>query len=313
MIRLSLAVVLLAIAGCNGQTGVDPGPGNVDSGTLVGPCTDATKCCTSTDMECLVDPDSKPVCKCYKLWDCAANPKKCSQEAPTPQGGSNWKCTWTSTSYVCTGTSSTLPGGGGQWRCTKTGTDQWTCERPVPTPGGGGTWTCSIDEFGKLNCTQGTVKTPDLGTPLKPDVTQPPNTFDCYKGNNGALICNKISTTEPCPPGAYQNCDCYCGVHRKCKPDGTWGPCTVDGIANYPMWGMALNINVCEVAQVTTQSQCSPGTVCDFGRCIPIACTNPNTPCEGQIKTQCVHMSDCPLGQICDLGECRKDPYTPCP
>jgi hypothetical protein len=329
MNRLSLVVVLLsiALAGCTGDAGVDPGPGTgTGTGTGTSPCTDATKCCTTTDMECLVDPDSKPICKCYKLWNCDANPKKCSQDMPTPQGGSNWKCTWTSTTYSCSGTSTSTPGGGGQWRCTKTGTDQWTCDRPSPnptnTPEGGSGWTCSIDEFSKLNCTKNAPPAADAGVApkadrlvLKPDTTTPPNTFDCYKGNNGALICNKISVTEPCPPGAYQNCDCYCGVHRKCKADGTWGPCVVDGIVNYPTWGQALGIQVCEVAKVTTQAQCGSGTVCDFGRCIPINCTNPFSPCEGQISNQCVHMSDCPLGQICDLGECRKDPYNPlmCP
>jgi hypothetical protein len=95
---------------------------------------------------------------------------------------------------------------------------------------------------------------------------------------------------EPCPPGAYQSCDCYCGVHRKCNPDGTWGPCTVDGD------------NSCKVAKVTSHSQCGFG-ICDYGECVP-------GPMYGW---QCKTHTDCPTGKVCDLGECIKDIYFPCP
>ncbi|OQB11855.1 MAG: Protein metal binding site [Deltaproteobacteria bacterium ADurb.Bin207] len=93
---------------------------------------------------------------------------------------------------------------------------------------------------------------------------------------------------EPCPPGAYQSCDCYCGVHRKCQADGTWGPCLVDGS--------------CNVAQITSHSQCGANGMCDFGECA-----------GHWYGGQCYHHSDCPAGQVCDLGYCIQDHYYPCP
>lgn len=101
-------------------------------------------------------------------------------------------------------------------------------------------------------------------------------------------VCRNVG--EPCPPGAYQSCDCYCGVHRKCKPDGTWGPCFVDGNGS------------CAIAAVTSQSQCGGG-YCDYGECVyfPLG------------SSQCVHHSDCPKPMVCDLGQCLFDPYNPCP
>ena len=102
-------------------------------------------------------------------------------------------------------------------------------------------------------------------------------------------VCDGVQ--EPCPPGAFQSCDCYCGVHRKCLANGTWGPCKVDGN------------NTCGVAKVTSQSQCPQGTYCDYGKCV-----------YGYlIGSQCKTHSDCPTGKVCDLGECIKDPYKPCP
>jgi hypothetical protein len=114
------------------------------------------------------------------------------------------------------------------------------------------------------------------------------------KDNNGdgrideGNVCAGVG--EPCPPGAYQACDCYCGVHRRCKADGTWGPCKVDGNGT------------CAIAQITSQSQCGFGTYCDYGKCV-----------FGFALGICKHHTDCPAGQVCDLGFCKKDNYFPCP
>jgi hypothetical protein len=95
--------------------------------------------------------------------------------------------------------------------------------------------------------------------------------------------------TGPCPPGAFRACDCYCGVHQKCQPDGTWGPCKVDGS--------------CQVTTVTNNScGVGGGSYCDFGYCT-----------SGSLGSQCVHHNDCPPGQVCDLGSCITDNYIPCP
>ncbi len=100
-------------------------------------------------------------------------------------------------------------------------------------------------------------------------------------------VCHDLN--GPCPTGAIQACDCYCGVHRKCKADHTWGPCIVDGDGS------------CAPAQVNSHSQC-PSGVCDYGQCVWYG--------DGG---QCHHHSDCPMPLVCDLGECVADGYTPCP
>jgi hypothetical protein len=99
-------------------------------------------------------------------------------------------------------------------------------------------------------------------------------------------VCDNVG--EPCPPGAYKACDCYCGVHRKCQADGTWGPCKVDGS--------------CQLASITSQSQCGGG-YCDFGHCQN----------SSPWSNECVHHSDCPSPLICDMGMCVNDNYQPCP
>lgn len=146
------------------------------------------------------------------------------------------------------------------------------------------------DGDGKVDCK-------DEDCPACTPGTCPPGQ-ECCDGidNNGdgrideGNVCGDWGS-EPCPPGAYQACDCYCGVHRKCLPDGTWGPCKVDGN------------NTCAVAQITSHSQCPPFFVCDYGECVI------NIP----LNNQCKKHSDCPQGKVCDLGKCINDIYHPCP
>lgn len=135
----------------------------------------------------------------------------------------------------------------------------------------------------------------NLADQLDPDCpSNCPVGQECCDGedNNGdgrvdeGNVCDGVG--EPCPPGAYQSCDCYCGVHRKCGLDGTWGPCLVD--------------HSCQVAPITSHSQCGPNGMCDFGYCA-----------GSYSGGQCYHHSDCPTGQVCDLGMCIQDHYYPCP
>jgi hypothetical protein len=134
----------------------------------------------------------------------------------------------------------------------------------------------------------------------------------CTDTTNKDYECKAGEAGEPCPPGAIQSCDCYCGVHRKCQANGTWGPCTVD---DFPVNG---GHQMCVPAQITSQSQCAAPKICDFGKCL-----DPNKdyidPKTGQplpvtIGTECVHHADCPRPLICDLGYCKPDNYHPnCP
>jgi len=365
MTATRIALVLAwALTGCVGETG---GGDPVKPATPTNPsdptepvndpfaaCVDAAKCCTAADMECAGNPDGQPICKCYKLWDCSKNPKKCDQETPMPPGDGKWTCTWTSQLFSCTGTSTSTPGGG-QWSCSKESETTWTCTRPSPPnpsnlPGGVAVWKCVV-AGATLSCERIEAPKPDAGVPVgkldaggvpsadakpKADSKPAPDTkpvppkketncadgidndgdglIDCKdsdcpacvpqpcpagkeccdgKDNNGngqideGGACNGVA--EPCPPGAIQACDCYCGVHRRCQANGTWGPCKVDGS--------------CQLAIVTTQDQCGPFGYCDFGQCQ-----------GGFMFGQCKHHSDCPAGFICDLASCIPDPYVPaCP
>ncbi len=348
-------IVTLLLAGCmgNASSGEGPDQGVLTPGVEAGPaptddpfapCTDPLTCCTPKEMECSGDPDHNPVCKCWNLWDCSQNPKKCGQEKVVPPGGGSWECTWTSTSYQCkggNGQSSPPPTGGGHWACTwSEGQGLWVCDRTSPPnpsnkPEGTSVWTCVVSgsqilcervepkadagapkldlpkapkSDGKVppppaketNCSDGIDNDKDGKTDCKdPDCPACPPTpvngeLCDGKDNNGdgrideGNVCANVG--EPCPPGAYQACDCYCGVHRKCKADGTWGPCKVDGNGT------------CAIAQVTTQSQCGFGSFCDYGKCV-----------GGFALGPCKHHTDCPAGQVCDLGWCKKDNYFPCP
>ncbi|MBI5535374.1 MAG: hypothetical protein HY898_21780 [Deltaproteobacteria bacterium] len=146
------------------------------------------------------------------------------------------------------------------------------------------------DGDGKVDC-----QDPDCATATNCQQSCGPN-GECCNGldDNGdgrideGNVCDNVG--EPCPPGAYKSCDCYCGVHRKCRADGTWGPCMVDGNGT------------CAVATVTSHSQCGFG-YCDYGQCVG----------SSPWSNQCVHHSDCPKPMVCDLGYCVNDPYSPCP
>jgi hypothetical protein len=89
---------------------------------------------------------------------------------------------------------------------------------------------------------------------------------------------------EPCPPGAYKECDCYCGVSRRCRPDGTWGPCYRDGVCGAPV-------------QISSHDQCGPGMRCDGGGCY------------AAFNGVCYHPWDCPIGQVCDDEVCKPDHF----
>jgi hypothetical protein len=292
------------------------------------PCTDKATCCSGTSSSCN-DIDGKPIpgcAGCPGLWDCSLNPKKCKKGKDVPPGGGTWTCTWTEQIYTCSGQSSTNPNGKSGWTCSQQN-GQYTCTKtpPNPTnkPSGTTVWKCYLDgEF--IVCERGTTtKTDAGGTPpgkkedncadgidndgdklidcKDPDCncTKPPCPAgqECCDGidNDGdgkideGNVCGNLPPTEPCPPGAIQSCDCYCGVHRKCKTDGTWGPCLVDGS--------------CVPASITSQSQCGQGQYCDFGECV-----NGGFGLGGE----CVHHNDCPTGEVCDLGQCIKDHYFPC-
>jgi hypothetical protein len=219
-----------------------------------------------------------------------------------------------------------VPGGGGgggggagddrTWDCVYDDTGAVTCvSRPnldggtVPPGSDAGTYTPPHQDGGTVpdnhesNCADGIdndgdglVDCHDPDCPACPPATCPPGQ-ECCDGidNNGdgrideGDVCRDIPNGS-CPPGAYQACDCYCGVHRRCQADGTWGPCKVDGDGS------------CAIAAVTTQSQCPWPLYCDYGQCT-----------FGLILGQCQSHSDCPVGQICDLGQCVVDPYFPCP
>lgn len=165
------------------------------------------------------------------------------------------------------------------------------CTPPPPPPKTESNCADGIDNDGdgKVDCAD-----PDCKCPPPPPPVCPPGQ-ECCDGidNNGdgrideGNVCANVQ--EPCPPGAFQACDCYCGVHRKCSANGTWGPCKVDGN------------NTCQLAQVTSHSQCALG-FCDYGKCV-----------FGFGGFQCKHHTDCPSPLICDLGQCVPDNYTPCP
>jgi hypothetical protein len=291
------------------------------------PCTDEAKCCSGANLVCVGDPEKGTTsCKCGGLWDCSQNPKKCQQDIPTP-GGGTWDCTWTEQAYTCVGkpADSTPPGGTG-WTCSQAPTGTWTCTKSYPpnptnSPNGAGVWQCAVEkEFGKIvcerdkpppppppktetNCADGIDNDGDGLVDCKdqPDcpVCPPPpcpTGTECCDGldNDGdkkideGNVCGTFPEGTPCPVGAYQSCDCYCGVHRRCLADGTWGPCKVDGS--------------CKLAAITTHSQCLATQYCDFGKCT-----------SGFKGGQCVHHNDCPSPMVCDLGMCITDHYVPCP
>jgi hypothetical protein len=331
--RIALAVVTWLVAGCSGQATMDDhsgSPGAPSPEDPLAPCTDKAKCCTSADIVCTGDPDNNPSCHCSKLWDCSQNPKKCEQETPVPPGGGDWTCTWTETAYTCKGNPKSPPSGGGGWSCQFSDAEKkWICTAspPNPTnkPEGAGVWKCVVDDVAqKVVCERDGVPTPTPPPATKetncadgidndgdglvdckdPDCACPPPSCppgkECCDGkdNNGdgrideGNVCAGVG--EPCPPGAFQSCDCYCGVHRKCRPDGTWGPCMVDGDGS------------CKAAKITAQSQCPAGFYCDYGEC------EFGGPFAGLFE-QCKSHSDCPTGKVCDLGQCIDDMYFPCP
>ncbi len=111
----------------------------------------------------------------------------------------------------------------------------------------------------------------------------------------------------PCPvAGAIRICDSYCGVHQRCRADGTWGPCIIDGS------GPAT---VCSV-----HADCERGEWCDVGNCISARPCFADGDCggsgwcaaeQGTCVDECFHHDDCDPPTVCDLGRCVDDPYYP--
>jgi hypothetical protein len=251
-------------------------------------------------------------------WDCTWSEQvyTCTGTSTTPPGGSGWTCTKkTGDTYVCTKSPpnpSNKPEGTSVWKCTMSGT-KIICER-ITTPDA--TVPPAKADSGvapkpdtqppppkkETNCADGIDNDGDglvdCKDPDCPPCAPPPCAAgkECCDGidNDGdgqideGNVCGTLGSGQPCPPGAYQACDCYCGVHRRCKADGTWGPCKVDGS--------------CKVASITSQSQCGWGQYCDFGNCV-----------FGFTGGACKHHNDCPNPLICDLGQCVPDNYFPCP
>lgn len=239
-------------------------------------------------------------------WTCtwSAQLYTCKGSPPAkPPGSGGWSCTQNQADKL--------------WTCTK------SPPNPTNSPSGTAAWSCSLDtEPGLIVCERkGRPPAPDLGSPPPPDEhcangvdddgdqlidcmdpdcppcpppTCPPGQECCDgKDNDGdgkvdeGNVCGFLGSKEPCPPGALQICDCYCGVHRRCRADGTWGPCLVDF--------------TCAPATITSQSQCGPGQFCDYGMCVSATFKG----------SQCVHHTDCPVGKVCDMGSCVPDTYAP--
>jgi hypothetical protein len=137
------------------------------------------------------------------------------------------------------------------------------------------------------------------------------------RDNNGdgrideGRVCDDID--GPCPAaGAIRICDAYCGVHQRCRVDGTWGPCIVDGQGPVP---------TCD-----EHTDCPHFQWCDFGECVDAGsqCSSDDD-CDGGILgfggfcveergicvSQCYEHSDCEKPNVCDMGLCVPDPYSP--
>ena len=136
------------------------------------------------------------------------------------------------------------------------------------------------------------------------------------RDNNGdgrvdeGRVCDGIE--GPCPAvGAIRICDAYCGVHQRCRRDGSWGPCTADGQGPVP--------------ECDEHEDCSRSFWCDYGSCVPANPCDSDGDCsdflfggegycvehQGVCVTQCYAHSDCPRPEVCDLGQCVLDPYAP--
>jgi hypothetical protein len=327
LLSAAVAMFFAGCVGESGSVGpsIDTSRPKIDTGVPVdpySPCTVLSTCCPTADIYCVGDPEKGPsICTCSSLWDCSQSPKRCEQDLQEPPGGGTWDCNWTEQIYTCTGTSTTAPKGGG-WTCKQGSDGKWVCTKspPNPTnrPAGAGVWTCSVNKASKkMVCERDAPKQPpptetncadgidndgdglvDCKDPDCPACSPPtcPTGMECCDGidNNGdgkideGNICGTLGAGTPCPPGAYQSCDCYGGVHRKCQADGIWGVCKVDGS--------------CKVAEITTHSQCKSFQHCDLGTCV-----------TGDQAGHCVHHNDCGTGLVCDLGECIADHYVPCP
>ncbi|MBW2736927.1 MAG: hypothetical protein JRH20_31480, partial [Deltaproteobacteria bacterium] len=153
-----LGLVLTGCSKSSNQVPVEPIP-KVDP---YAPCTDPQTCCALEDLRCEGDgPDGRTVCTCEGLWDCSINPDKCTTEAPVPDGGGEWDCTWTEFAYSCDkeGSEDQPPVGGGDWNCTWVAQESsWHCvktEPPNPSnkPQGTAVWDCVVDnETGQVVC-----------------------------------------------------------------------------------------------------------------------------------------------------------------
>ena len=207
---LSLMMVI-ALIGCGAEINADDpnnNNNNNDTGSSNCPPPGKTKCVG-------YGPDKGMVCTCEGLFDCAADPNKCTGGRPVPPGGGGWNCSWTSEyKYTCEKKGSKdSPPGGNDWFCKWNDKEfKWECTRlTTPVPPGDGGWACKVDnETKKIDCTKTGAKTPPPGG----------GSWDC-KTVSGEKVCTKKGDSG-LPPG---------GSDWKCNKT------TVNGIPTWVCWG----------------------------------------------------------------------------
>jgi hypothetical protein len=129
-------------------------------------------------------------------------------EMPTPDGTSDWTCTWSEFKYSCTRADGKKPSGGVGWTCVPGKEGGWTCTRDQPIPGGTTGWKCFVDnEADVLVCEKknpGGDLTWKCVTDNKTGKTVCTTTGGLPSGN-GDWKCHKSGDTWTCygeiPPG----------------------------------------------------------------------------------------------------------------
>jgi hypothetical protein len=147
----TLLIPLAGLLGCQGSLPPQPFEPTADGG-------ETELCPSGMERRCITDIDNGTVCTCVNkpIDPCEKYPNKafCS-EMPTPDGSSDWTCTWTEFKYSCTRKDNgKTPTGGGSWTCVPNNEGGWTCTKnELPVPDGSGGWKCFVDnEAGALIC-----------------------------------------------------------------------------------------------------------------------------------------------------------------
>jgi len=169
---------------------------------------------------------------------------------------------------------------------------------------------------GTLDCDDADCARDEACVSLPPDDCTPhcPSETCDGRDNTGdgrvdeGRVCDGIE--GPCPAaGAIRICDAYCGIHQRCRLDGTWGPCVVDGMGPVP--------------ECDEHADCPHGYMCDVGSCVQSVDCRSDDECDyyfgdggfcteqGFCVSECFHHDDCPVPLVCDLGLCVPDPYHP--